>query len=85
MPEIANVDFISSFKMWSLDRTLSVERIGEMLPNVRDQGTSADGKCTHTWDFTVDGAECSIWDYKGLRWSAYGPEAALRSIGFDPY
>lgn len=38
-------------------------------PNVNDDPA----KVRHSWGFTIDGARCGIWDYKGSRWSTFGP------------
>ena len=50
------------------------------------QRGGADGKTKYTWDFTIDGKLCSIWDFKGRRWSCWGDHDALASIfvGYDP-
>lgn len=73
--------FMSS-KQHSLNPSLTVEDIASKLPGIQDQGRSGDGKCTHTWEFFADGKECSIWDYKGARWSAWGPREVFEELGF---
>jgi hypothetical protein len=40
-------------------------------------------KCTAEWQFSVDGEQCAVWDYRGARWSAFGPPAALRAVFGD--
>lgn len=48
-----------------------------------------DGKVTKTWLFTafVDGREliCSIWDYRGARWSTNGSGDAFDAIFGDAW
>lgn len=45
---------------------------------------SWDGKSVAIWEFTVNGKECAVWDYKGShksgKWSAYGPTELLKQI-----
>jgi len=31
-------------------------------------------KVRHSWQFSADGVPCAIWDYKGSRWSTFGPK-----------
>jgi hypothetical protein len=64
---------------------LSREQVQEALTSaVTPIVGSADGKCSVTWVFYVDGALCAVWDYKGSSaegcWSAFGPEAALQRV-----
>lgn len=73
---------ISSYKMWSLDPTLTMNDIKAKLSGVVNLGRSGDGKSTNTWKFIADGKECSIWDYKGVRWSGYGPKEVFVELGF---
>jgi hypothetical protein len=48
-----------------------------------------DDKSKYTWEFTVDGVPCSIWDWKGShrarQWSAFGPSHKLSAIFGDSY
>ena len=53
----------------SLTKT-QIEQILGFEPNVKDDPY----KVKNSWGFKVDGMHCGIWDYKGLPWSAYGPE-----------
>lgn len=74
--------FIPSHKQWGLSDTLTPKDISYFLKRkVRQEPRSSDGKVKHCWDFTVDGQECSIWDYYGVRWSAYGPREAFDKLG----
>lgn len=57
----------------SIDSAYTVREINEILgfrPNVQDDP----GKVKHSWGFTVDGQRCGIWDYRGGRWSVFGPQ-----------
>lgn len=74
--------FHGTHKMWSLDPKLSAPNITKLLGgHVKPTKGSADGKCTFTWDFYADGQPCGIWDYKGCRWSGYGPEEVFKNLG----
>lgn len=61
-----------------LPDTLTVQQIVAVLgePNVQDDPY----KVTHSWGFTIDGEPAAIWDYKGSRWSTYGPNAKIRQL-----
>lgn len=72
--------WIASHKQHRLPSDLTAADIQNRLPGIVDQGLSGDEKCTHTWDFLIDGVECSIWDYRGARWSAYGPAEVLQCV-----
>lgn len=74
--------FHSTHKMWSLDPKLSVPDINKLLGGVVicEKG-SDDGKCRYTWNFYANGQPCGIWDYKGFRWSGYGPEEVFKHLG----
>jgi hypothetical protein len=87
--EIRPTDFVSSHKTGSISN-LTLGQIQERLgfPPTSEN----DDKSEYTWEFTVDGVPCSIWDWKGSyrarQWSAYGPDAVLRSIfgaNYAPY
>jgi hypothetical protein len=45
-------------------------------PNVLDDPY----KVKYSWGFTVDGVRCGIWDYKGDRWSFFGPEEVAKKL-----
>lgn len=75
----APASWISSHRTGSLDESLSVGDINRALGN-KIKATSGD-KSRYQWDFLVDGVECAIWDYKGSRWSTYGPASAFAKIG----
>lgn len=72
-----------SHKTGSLSEMLTVSDIKEKLGfgANRDDDTS---KVKHSWSFTVNGKQCAIWDYKGSRWSTFGPrEAFVKIFGED--
>ena len=87
--DIKPLSFVSSYKT------------GEITGLTRDQITAKlgfgptsenDDKSAYTWDFSVDDAECAIWDWKGSyrmrAWSAYGPADKLRAVfgnNYRPY
>jgi len=53
-------------------------------PNAADDGD----KVTVSWEFTVDGVECAVWDYRGslesmAQVSFWGPAEALRKVFGD--
>lgn len=75
--------FIESYLEHRLHPRISVEEITALLPGIKDEGESGDGKVTHHWSFLADGRECAIWDYRGLRWSAYGPQYVLERLGLS--
>lgn len=72
-------DFVMSSRTGGLNPTLTEADITAAL-NVRPVNGSDDGKVTLTWRFTVDGVRCEIWDYKGSRWSTFGPAKALAKV-----
>jgi hypothetical protein len=94
-PEWRITSYMPSSKHFSLDENITPEHITELVGNPK-RG-SADGKCDYTWEFYaskwMNGANgepfeltlpCSIWDYKGSRWSGYGPPDAFRELGLLP-
>lgn len=74
---------VGSFKTGSLPSSITVERINRVLgfaPNVDDDPD----KVEYSWSFLVDGEHCAIWDYRGVRWSTYGPsEIFFELFGFN--
>jgi hypothetical protein len=76
-------DFISSHRMGVILNT-TVQGINQALGFENNNGVSGDGKVKHQWNFRVNGAECSIWDYKGSaawgQFSFYGPRAVFVEI-----
>lgn len=51
-----------------------VSVLGE--PNVDDDPD----KVTCSWSYLVDGEHVAIWDYKGWRWSYYGPHHIMDQL-----
>lgn len=71
-----------SFKQHSL-KGITADRISAILGFEGNHDTDTE-KCAFEWRFSVDGQDCSIWDYKGshLRgeFSAWGPRAVLNAL-----
>lgn len=65
-------------RMGSLPSTLTPEAIVAVLgePNIKDDPY----KVTMSWGFVIDGEPCGIWDYKGYRWSTYGPIQKIHAL-----
>ena len=61
----------------------SITKLIGFPPNASDDGD----KVTACWEFTVDGVECAVWDYRGSfgmsQASFFGPAAALRKVFGD--
>lgn len=79
--------FIASCKNWSLDSSLRPGDIDKIIGGGkasvgktfrRDDDPS---KVKFSWEFVVNGKECAIWDYKGTRWSGYGPKECFEALG----
>jgi len=78
---------VGTGKDWSLDESLRPGDIDKIL----GEGSAAKGKeyrCSddpqkvkYSWAFEVDGKHCAIWDYKGTRWSGYGPKECFQALG----
>lgn len=80
--EIKPINTAGSYKTGILSSDISVEKIAEILgfpPNIYDDPD----KVEHSWGFTVDGVICGIWDYKGYRWSTYGPKSVFDKLFGD--
>lgn len=81
-PKLVPVETLrgGSHKQHSL-KPIPVGQMRITLAGVPDAGKSGDGKCQHTWRFLADGQECAVWDYKGERWSGYGPKDVFERLG----
>ena len=76
------VDRSGPYKTGSLPHTISLAQIVAVLgpSNISDD----EDKVTHSWGFTIDGELCGIWDFKGTRWSTFGPvDKILELLGED--
>lgn len=80
--KIEPIGFVQSHKQGTLInlKKSDIDRILGFTNN--DDG---DGyKVKYTWDFSADGVECSIWDWKGSdrlgQWSFYGPREVFCKI-----
>ena len=63
----------------SVSSDYTVEEITKILgfaPNVKDDPF----KVKNSWGFKVDGVQCGIWDYKGSRWSFFGPREIAEKL-----
>jgi hypothetical protein len=72
--------FMQSHRMARLDSTLGVGDISYRLSLNPVCAESSDGKVTIMWQFVANGHECAIWDYKGARWSLFGPRDIFESL-----
>ena len=77
------LEFVGTHKQHSLDPDLTIEQIEAALGGIESSGPSADVKCLYEWDFYADGHPCGIWDYRGSRWSAYGPREVFEKLGLS--
>ncbi len=74
--------FISSHRTGSLSSAITPAQIDKALGGKQFRDSSFDEyKVKFQWSFLVDGVECSIWDYKGSKWSTYGPAEAFAKVG----
>lgn len=66
-------DEAGAHRTGSIDSGYTVKEINKILgfkPNIQDDPT----RVKYSWGFTVDGQPCGIWDYRGSRWSVFGPK-----------
>lgn len=73
-------NLVGSSRTGTLSDELSIEDITRILGFEPNMQPSDDQKVTIEWGFTIDGAPCGIWDYKGSRWSTFGPSDKLSTI-----
>jgi hypothetical protein len=62
-----------------IDKSYTVEDINRILgfkPNAEDD----EDKVKYSWGFKVDGQPCGIWDWKGTRWSVFGPQEVFDTL-----
>jgi hypothetical protein len=79
-PVIKQAEISGSHKTGRLNAALSKKEIDKALGG-KVKTTDDDGdKVLWYWGFTVDGVECAIWDYKGARWSTYGPAEKFKQL-----
>ena len=79
---IQMVDRSGPRKTGSLPSTITLDQIVAVLgpPSVSDD----EDKVTYSWGFTIDGELFGIWDYKGNRWSTFGPtDKILELLGAE--
>lgn len=66
-------DEAGAHRTGNIDSGYTVKEINKILgfkPNIQDDPT----RVKYSWGFTVDGQPCGIWDYRGSRWSVFGPQ-----------
>lgn len=60
---------------------ISKKQIFAALPDATFRDTpTADKKVTMEWAFLANGELCGIWDYRGGRFSTYGPGGIFRIL-----
>lgn len=69
-----------SSKCGSLRSDMTVEEITAKLGFAPNTNPSGDGKVTIEWCWRDNGAHFGIWDYKGSRWSFYGPALYFQAL-----
>ena len=80
--EIKPINTAGSYKTGFLPDHITAKQIAEILgfpPNIEDDPD----KVENSWGFTVDGVICGIWDYKGYRWSTFGPSSVFDKLFGD--
>lgn len=83
------MDIIKQFRRVGYGKTgvlppyLSVEEISEIVGFNPETNNSGDGKVKFQWSFLLDGHFCSIWDYKGAKWSTHDPNGNLKKLFKD--
>jgi hypothetical protein len=75
-------EFHSTSRTGGLSPSLTVAHITTRL-GFRPEHGSADLKVRYRWQFTVNGELCAVWDYKGERWSYYGPKDTMAAVFGD--
>ncbi|MCA2990791.1 hypothetical protein [Gemmatimonas sp.] len=85
-------EFYSTHKTGKLAPTMAERDITAALAifPTRHDRASGDGKVTMEWSFYVTDGEgkrypCGVWDYKGARWSVYGPPALMADVFGEAY
>lgn len=89
-PKILPVDTPGDHAQGQLSNRLTKKDIEKVLgfpPNVQDDPE----KVKNSWGFTVwlagygssKGVRCGIWDYKGTRWSTFGPAEIFKTLFGD--
>jgi hypothetical protein len=68
------------FRMGRLPPNITEEMITQRLGIDPVNEGSSDGKVTVEWRFLADGEPCGIWDYKGARWSTFGPHEVFAQL-----
>ena len=77
--KILPLNEVGPHRTGSINPNYTVEDINRILgfaPNVQDDPD----KVENSWGFTVNGVQCGIWDYKGARWSTFGPKEVFNKL-----
>jgi hypothetical protein len=72
-------DEAGSHRTGSIDSGYTVAEINRILgfkPNIQDDPQ----KVKYSWGFTANGQPCGIWDYRGGRWSVFGPQEVFDKL-----
>jgi len=86
--KIKPIGFVSSHKQGTLVglKKADIDRVLGFKHNNNGDGGY---KVKYTWDFSANGAECSIWDWKGGdkfgEWSFYGPREVFCTLFGDEH
>jgi len=70
--KIKPVNISGKYRTGGLCSSVTPEEIAEALGFEANVDDDPD-KVTQSWGFQCMGMDCGIWDYKGNRWSTYGP------------
>lgn len=69
-----------SYKQGRLSGWLTEKDISNAL-GFEPNSVGDEDKVTREWTFKYGVHECAIWDYKGARWSFYGPVDVFVNLG----
>lgn len=75
--DIVPASINGSYRTGSLPSNVTLKQLIEVFgfPNCADDPY----KVIYSWGFTIDGQQAGIWDYKGTRWSTFGPNDKIRA------
>lgn len=60
-----------------LSAALTADQITNVIGWASNPRDTDGEKVTHCWRFLANRQQCAIWDYRGERWSFYGPRAVF--------
>jgi len=71
----------SGGRQGGIKHTVTASEITAALGFAPNMQPSSDGKVRLEWQWKApNGQICSVWDYKGARWSFYGPKAEMETL-----